>query len=329
MSSTEAAPSVTEGASSGKSSVVETSTSAPESTQALPATGASIPEVKIDAVDFSYTGPDTLSAGWVKVTLTNDGQEWHHVQFMRLNDGVTLDQFNAAAKQSEAAAMALVTLEGGVGQISHGETASAIINLPAGQYVILCLVPSPSDNVPHFAKGMIKAVTVEPSTGQAAAEPEADLTVHLKDYSFDLPDTLPAGETVIKVVNEGPENHEFNIVRLADGKTVDDLKAFLMAGAAPASGTEASGTPMAANPITGTAVTETPMAGMPMETAPAGGPPPFNPVGGLNALAVGNTGYAIVNLPPGNYAAICYVPSPKAGGEPHFMLGMIQAFTVK
>jgi hypothetical protein len=248
-----------------------------------------VPEITIDAADYSYTAPETVTAGWVRVTLTNSGAEPHHVQFLQLNDGVTVQQFEDALKQAEGPALAMTKQVGGVGAVHPGGSAQAVINLPAGEYVILCLIPSPSDQMAHHTKGMIKSLTVANGDNQAT-EPVASLTVSLKDFMFEMPDSLPAGRIVIKVMNLGPEPHEFNILRLEDGKTVEDVKAFL------------SG---------------------------AGGPPPFAPVGGMNGLDVGLSGYAELELAPGNYVAICNIPSPKGNGAPHFMLGMVQGFTVK
>jgi hypothetical protein len=248
-----------------------------------------IPEIVIDASDFSYFAPDTISEGWVRVKLTNSGQEPHHVQFLRLNDGVSLAQFEEALKQGEGPAMALVQQMGGVGAIAPTLSAQAVLYLPSGEYVILCLIPSPSDHIAHLAKGMIKGLTVQPASGAAALEPEADLTVHMQDFAYDLPDTLPAGPLSIQVINNGPEAHEFNVMRMADGKTVDDVLQYL-------------GAP--------------------------DGPPPFIPVGGMNGLDKGLSGYAELNLTPGTYVAICNIPSPKAEGHPHFTLGMIKQFTV-
>ncbi len=256
---------------------------------AEPAVPAALPEIKVDAADFSYTAPETVNAGWVRVILTNSGSEPHHVQFLRLNDGVTVDQFETALKQAEGPALAMTKQVGGVGAIAPGLTAQSVINLSAGQYVILCLVPSPSDHVAHHEKGMIKTLTVEQSQ-VSVGEPTAGMNVHLKDFAFDLPDSLPAGPVTIKVINDGPEPHEFNILKLADGKTAADVMQFL--------------------------------------SGAAGGPPPFTPVGGMNGLDMGLWGYAELNLEPGTYAAICNIPSPKAEGHPHFTLGMIKQFTV-
>jgi len=263
-------------------------TAAPEPTD-VPAASAPGSEITIDAADFSYTAPELVSAGWVRVHLVNTGTESHHVQFLRLNDGVTVQQFEDALKQAEGPALAMTKQVGGVGAIAPGGSAQAVINLPAGEYVILCLIPSPSDHVAHHAKGMIKSLTVQAGSESTVSEPQASVTVHLQDFAYDMPATLLAGKAVIKVINDGPEPHEMNIMRLADGKTAEDVVKFL--------------------------------------TAPDG-PPPFIPMGGINGLDAGTAGYAELDLQPGDYVAICNIPSPKAEGHPHFTLGMIKEFSV-
>ncbi|MEW6029367.1 MAG: hypothetical protein AB1554_07770 [Chloroflexota bacterium] len=250
---------------------------------------AALPEIKVDAADYSYTAPETVDSGWTRVILTNTGAEPHHVQFLRLNDGVTAEQFEEALKQGEGPALALTQQIGGVGAVHPGGTASAVLNLTAGEYVILCLIPSPSDGMAHHAKGMIRRLTVNDADGHGM-EPAADLTVNLKDFTFDMPASLASGPLTIKVTNDGPEPHEFNILKLEEGKTAADVMVFL--------------------------------------GGQAGGPPPFAPVGGANGIDAGLTEYAELDLPPGNYVAICNIPSPKAEGHPHFTLGMIKEFTV-
>ena len=271
--------------------VAATTMPGPAAAAIVPATGPSaMPEVLIEARDFSYMMTESISAGWVRVRLTNSGQEPHHVQFLRLNDDVNFEQFKEALKQGEGPALALVKQMGGVGVIAPTGAAQVVLNLSAGRYVLICFVPSPNDHVPHLAKGMIQPITVQEATGAGVKEPTADLTVTLKDFAFDLPETLPAGPTTIKVVNDGPEPHEMNLLLLADGKTAADVMQYL--------------------------------------GAPAG-PPPFTPVGGMNGLDPGSVGYVEFDFKPGNYVAICNIPSPHAGGSPHFALGMIKAFTVK
>jgi len=285
-------PSARSSVPSGDTQPVVASTEAvfPDPTAAPAEAAAPLPfEITIDAADYSFNAPEIVRTGWVLVNLTNSGQEPHHVQFLRLNEGVRLEDFEAALRQGEGPALAMTQQVGGVGAIAPGVSAQAVINLPAGEYVVLCFIPSPGDGTPHHAKGMVKGLVVQESSGGTAAEPEADLVIRLKDFIFDMPANLPVGPMTIQVTNDGPEPHEWNIMRLEEGKDLQDALQFL--------------------------------------TAPDG-PPPFVPVGGMNGLDVGKTGYVEFDFQPGNYLAICNIPSPKAEGHPHFTLGMVKQFTV-
>jgi len=51
-------------------------------------------------------------------------------------------------------------------------------------------------------------------------------------------------------------------------------------------------------------------------------------VGGPNATGPGQTSDATVTLEPGNYAIVCFVPTPGATPVPHIMKGMFSALTV-
>jgi len=43
-----------------------------------------------------FTSPDTFAGGIVRIRLNNTGKESHHAQLVRLNDGVTIPQFQSA-----------------------------------------------------------------------------------------------------------------------------------------------------------------------------------------------------------------------------------------
>src|SRR5438045_9177300 len=48
-----------------------------------------------------------------------------------------------------------------------------------------------------------------------------------EDFKFDAPDVIPAGVTEFRFTNKGPSLHHMAILKLADGKTIDDLRAVL------------------------------------------------------------------------------------------------------
>src|SRR4051794_10417473 len=75
--------------------------------QAAPA-AADIPEIVIQGHDFAFSGPDTIEAGQVGITLANQGHEPHQANIARLQDGKTFDDLMAAFKQSELAGLMLL-----------------------------------------------------------------------------------------------------------------------------------------------------------------------------------------------------------------------------
>jgi len=248
-----------------------------------------IPMITIRAADYSFTGPTALQAGLVTITLENDGQEPHHIQLVRLNDGVTMAQFEAALQQSDTAIFPLIQLAGGPGAVAPGQRQQVTVQLIAGHYVLLCFVPD-SMGMPHFAKGMVAALEVTAGTHpMVELTPEAEGVVKLLDFSFVLPTSMKAGKQIWQIVNEGKQPHEIALVRLADGKTLDDAVNFMQ--------------------------------------APTGAPP-FIDVGGFQGIDPGASGWLHLDLQPGRYVALCHIPDP-ASGKPHEALGMVLPFTVE
>jgi len=114
-------------------------------------------------------------------------------------------------------------------------------------------------------------------------------TVHAKDFSFDAPDSISAGWTTFHLVNDGPNFHHIQLVRLDSGKTVQDLGEALKNPNAP--------------------------------------PPRWAVfVGGPNAPSPGSASDATLNLQPGSYAMLCVVYIP--GHVAHVTKGMVRPLTV-
>ena len=232
-----------------------------------------IPEITIKATEYAFDAPAQIEAGLVSIILENHGQEPHHVQFVRLNNGVTMQQFQIALQQGPEAAV-LVTIAGGPGTVAPGGHQQVTLELIPGHYVLLCFA-SGHDDVPHLAKGMVAPLEVVPRTSQAhMPEPKADGTVKLLDFSFVLQSEIKAGKQVWQVVNEGQQPHEIALIKLAEGKTMADATAFM----------------------------QSPHGALPFEL-----------VGGFQAIAPGKSGWLDLDLQPGNYVAMCHVPDPASG----------------
>lgn len=143
------------------------------------------------------------------------------------------------------------------------------------------------DKVPHFAKGMAHGFTVTGSATNAMA-PTADVSLVLDDYVFNFDKPLTAGRHTIKVTNPAAQPHEIQLIQLEPGKALADMQRWIMK---------------------------------------MDGPPPGKAVGGIAGMRPGTTNYFEVELTPGEYVAICFLPDHK-DGKPHFEHGMARQFTV-
>jgi hypothetical protein len=261
--------------------------------QASPAneTAQALPTVTFTAVDYAYEGPDEISAGPTSVTLINKGETAHHLQLARLPEAMTAADIFALFQENPPAAIGALTFVGGPGLLDPGLQQEVVIDLLPGAYLALSFVLDDA-GVPYLAKGMAKPFTVVATAAERATNAytmTADGVAQLLDFSFVLPAVINAGEQIWQVVNEGHEPHEIMVMRLADGKTVSDALAFLHAPT---------------------------------------GQPPYTSIGGFQAIMPGQTGWLKLDLAPGNYVAICYIPG-SATGELHFDMGMVQPFTVQ
>jgi hypothetical protein len=244
-------------------------------------------EVTILATDYAFAAPETLPAGLTTLHLVNGGKEAHHIVLMKLAEGKTLADFQAVSMETKTPDW--ITFPGSPGATEPGDTTSTTQNLDPGLYVMACFIPSP-DGQAHAAKGMVRPFVVRgPAPTTAATEPTPDVTVRLSDYAFAFSTPLTAGAHVIRVENDGPQLHEITFEKLNEGKTMQDFVAWGQGGMK--------------------------------------GPPPTTPAGGFIGPTKGGHGFLTVNLTPGKYLVLCYVPDEK-DGKPHVMHGMMQEVTI-
>lgn len=122
----------------------------------------------------------------------------------------------------------------------------------------------------------------------AAVPPE--VVIRTRDFQFlDVPLTVPAGITTIRLINEGPDFHHAWLVRLEDGRTLDDA----------------------------------------LDVFAAGDPQPdwMVDIGGPGTPGMpGEEVSVTLDLRPGTYAVLCVVPAED--GVPHIMKGMMHPLTV-
>jgi plastocyanin len=273
-----------------ESAAPSASASAPASVEPSPS-AAAVQDLAVTGTEYAFEAPASIPAGITKITLTNAGKEEHQAQVAGIAAGKTLEDLTTALQGGdENAALAMLTLSGGPTGVVPGASVATTSDLKPGQYVFLCFVPSP-DGVPHIAKGMIAPIEVtEPAS--TAELPSGDAELVLQDFAFVGLETLTAGEHTVTVTNDGPQPHEATVVKLPEGMTASDLVPVFTS------------------------------------TEPQTGAPPFTSVAGVAGIASGATVTMDLDLEPGNYAFLCFVPDP-ATGRPHVALGMVGALTVE
>ena len=121
------------------------------------------------------------------------------------------------------------------------------------------------------------------------AHPVQQLTIITTDFTFDAPDSIPAGLTRVRLQNKGREYHHAQLIRLRDGGTIQELLDTL--------GTEG-------------------------KTVPAG----TRYVGGPNVPAKDGWSDVTLTLRPGRYALICFVAGDDHVA--HLRKGMTRLLTV-
>lgn len=232
--------------------------------------------VTITATDYAFEAPDTVPAGWTTFRLMNHGATLHMGQLVELEEGRTLAEFREAyyeAWRTVGPRPAWGVRSGGPGPAEPGASSNATLDLEPGSYAWYDPMYG-EDKVPYvFGKGMARPFVVTASGGETSgqAAPEPTVTITMTEYAFRPSAPLTAGRHLIRVENLGREPHEASLIKLAPGKTLDDLQAWLR-------GFE--------------------------------GPPPASILGGVAALAANHQAYFEADLTPGDYVLLCFVTAP-------------------
>jgi hypothetical protein len=170
-----------------------------------------------------------------------------------------------------------------------------MVNLAAGTVMAMCYVPD-SQGVAHALMGMTAAlaVTDPPATTTPAPSPATGErvrgTIEFTRDGYRFPERLTPGW--YHVTNTDSALHELAMMRLATA--IDDEQAERMV------------TQLAANEIPEVAV---------------------EAVGGMGAVSAGFDGYLYLDLTPGEYLAVDFMPDP-GDPRPHMLDGYFATFEV-
>lgn len=243
--------------------------------------------ITMPGMSYDVSGP--LRPGIGTITLANTDDVAHMMSFGHLKDGVTLDQVKDALAQSEDALVALFaespdTSYGTPDVLGAGQTETITgLDFKPGTYVLVCFLMA-ADGMPHWQMGMIGELTI---AGDPATEkPESDGTITIDDAGIAFPDAFDGSGTFL-VTNAGKQSHNISMAKLDDGTTLSDYAGHV----GQAMGTGA--------PVDG-----------------GGG----TLVGGIDALAPGQSAYITLDLQAGHYGYLSSADMtgpelPKQSGE--------------
>lgn len=274
-----------------KSKSQESTTTSAEST--TEPSDSSPTRLEVIAKDHSFDLGEVaqVPAGAVEISMQNQGTEDHAATVVRYKDGKTLDDLLAAGATKPDSIYEVVEAFGGPNAVAPGDTGTATVELEAGKYSILCFIPSPSDMIPHLAKGMTVDIEVT-ANPEPASLPSAGADISLLDYSFTVPDEIEAG-ALVKVTDDGEVPHELAIYAPTGDATAEQVLGMLTSESAE--------------------MTQ--------------GPPPFKGVGGVSPLDPGVSNVTALPSEPGEYVFICFLPTP-GSGAPHHTQGMTKIVTL-
>jgi len=246
--------------------------------------------ITITADEYVFLMPDTVPAGTATLELVNRGEELHHAMLIRLDEDRTLEELREELQAAlQAGSEPRPWVVFAGGPNAVDPGVSASVTVALEPgRYALVCLIASPDGDLHAAKGMIRELIVVPAPA-ATETPPADAAIVLSDYDFEFSTQLAAGRHTLHVRNDAAQWHEIQLFRLHPGKTVEDLERWLAAG---------------------------------------DGPPPGASIGGVAALSQGHANNLELNLPPGEYALVCFLPDAR-DGKPHFVHGMIEGFTVQ
>src|SRR5436190_15320773 len=245
----------------------------------------------------AFQAPKTAKGGLVKVELANQGRSPHGVQFIQYTNGHTMQDVLQQLGGNSNVIPDWAKLEGGIGSVAPGQTGTATVNLPQGNYVLVDAAalggPGPSSGPPATAGLTLSGG----STG-------------------DLPDT----SADVTAATNGHDQYKWEISGLKTGtnQVTFDSK-----------GDDAVHTIIAV-PIKGHAP---PLSQIQKDLAKQGPPPSYIDPSGIQSSAILDGGLAQTTTldlkEPGQYLFFCPLTDRDGKGKSHDQEGLLSVETVK
>jgi hypothetical protein len=182
--------------------------------------------VTITASEYKFDVSGDITGGFAQVTFKNDGKEPHILVPLKLQAGKTAADalpLLEAEGQPDPEQIAAVfdgdpttSFYGAPGLLEPGGSETTIADLPAGNYVLACFLPTPDGKL-HASLGMAKDFTV--GAGDNSTAPESKGTIEITSDKITAPDGVTSG--TYAVTNSGEDPSDFNVLGPTDATPAD------------------------------------------------------------------------------------------------------------
>jgi hypothetical protein len=115
-------------------------------------------DIVVKLVDYDFELSKPITPGKHIIRVDNAGPQPHEIAIIRLNAGKSPRDFAAWGMKPVGPPPA--TIHGGVSGILPGSHVLIEVDLPSGEYGLLCFLPDSKDGKPHFEHGMAKQIKV-------------------------------------------------------------------------------------------------------------------------------------------------------------------------
>lgn len=243
----------------------------------------------------TFQAPPSATGGLVQVNLANHGKAPHGLQFIEYTGGHTMADVLKQLGSNSNVIPSWAKLQGGIGSVAGGQTGTATVNLPAGNYVL----------VDAAALG-------GPSSGPPA-------TAGMK-LSGGTSGSLPSTSAQITANTDGTDKYKWDISGLKTGNNPITFDS---------KGNDAVHLVIAV-PVKGTAP---PLSQIQKDLASNGPPPSYVDASGMQSTAILDGGLSQTTTldlkKPGQYIFFCPLTDRDGKGKSHDQEGLLSVQTVK
>ena len=245
-------------------------------------------------------GPEQLEAGYHTFAFQNDSDTPVEIQLVRLKGDATVEASLAASRRVDEIAATGGDISAAFRRVNElidfwgganvGAGATARVGIPLESGSYSLSVASAGDAEEDIHRVDL-VQTLEVTGGAGEPDSSADLTVEMVDFAFTLPENAAGGTQTWEFINRGEQTHHAVIQKVKPGKTLEDVMAFARTFE---------------------------------------GEDPTEEFAYVHLLSPGSSNFVTLDLTPGTYILLCFLPdyAPGGDGAPHLAHGMMQAVTV-